>query len=79
MGALREAPTMTTRSIADEIRKMPLWKFWLWMPLIILLQWLVSLSLLLGMLWWFLSLGFRQGVFEMEAKWNPKDQPKDSQ
>jgi hypothetical protein len=70
---------MTTKSISDELRKMPLWKFMLWIPLWMPLVSIVSLSMLLGMLWWFVSLGFRQGVFEMEAKWNPKDQPKDSQ
>ncbi len=70
---------MTTRSISDELRKMPLWKLFLWMPLVFPLTCLVSLSFLLGYLWWFLSLGFRQGMFEMEAKWNPKDQPKDNQ
>lgn len=63
---------MTTRSISDELRKMPLWKLLLWMPLVFPLTCLVSLSFLLGHLWWFLSLGFRQGMFEMEAKWNPK-------
>jgi hypothetical protein len=63
---------MTTRSISDELRKMPLWRFLLWMPLTILLTWLVAFSILAGMLWWFVSLGFKQGVFEMESKWNPK-------
>lgn len=60
---------MTSRSITDELRKMPLWKALLWTPLI----WLVGISMLAGHLWWFVSLGFRQGVFEMEEKYNPKD------
>jgi hypothetical protein len=64
---------MTTRSISDELRKMPLWQLLLWMPLV----YIISFSFLLGCLWWFASLGFRQGMFEMEAKWNPKDQPED--